>query len=1480
MSNLLRLLILASGFLLFLPLRAQELDTTMWVTNGTVYATAKNKNTLYLGGEFTYVGPNTGGGATIVPASGRLVSEGYPKIEGIVFEAIPDGKGGYFIAGDFRQISGIVIHGVAHILPDGSHDKAWRAGGMLDQYGGLVQALALHNGVLYAGGYFNRVDGQLRNNLAAFDAGTGQLLPWNPDASSSVRCLAVAGDAVFAGGSFTQVGGVPKARLAAIDALTGKVKDWNLDVSIDPNLPLSNTVGVEALAVRGSTLYVGGRFDKIGPVSRSLAAAVDAATGQVTDWQPAVTGLRVSALATADTLVYLGGYFTAVNGLPRSSLAAVSAATGIPSPWAPGITPVRDYAVPTHVFDLAAYAGSVYIAGLFTKVGSQERQGVAQLDGASGAVTPWNLNQAGGINTFAFSGTGTMYAGGSSYSIGGQKVNRLAAINTATGRALPWNAGTNGTVRALAIRENVIYLGGDFTKVNNQNRSFLAAVDVATGRLSPWNPAPNGKVKAMTVSGNNVVFSGDFWRVGQQARTGLAAADGGTGQLTSLRLNHSGTIHSLAAAAGTVYVGGNFTRIDGVYNPSALLALDAAGKAKPLLSSGPAETWTTYCVRVVNGKLFAGGYLYAARPGEPRTYHNLIMLDLNTGQPLTWGNSLSRVGFSSTVYAFDIVGDTVYVGGVFGCTAFSLVDGESTGWQPIPDRGGIEVKVAHLAAYDNAVYVGGPFFYVKQPNEAWHNKTFYFAAFGKPVRYGNTISGRIYEDTNRNCIQDPGEKPLAGIMVAAEPGPYFASSDQAGNYSIPVDTGRYTVRQLLANTPYAGTSQLCPANGGAYEVAFKSFGNTSSDNHFGNQVNPQPLLTVEVASSRRRRCAASITSVHYANGGGVAAEGVQVHVQLPPYVVLLGSAHPHTHAGGNHYIFDVGRVDPGVHSTIQLTDSVVCGDASIRGLTQCTRVWVTPVNARNDAPGWDGSDLAVRARCRANGLVRCGIYNTGTGAMGDSTEYRLFVDAELALKRRFKLAPGDSLVFQLLANGRTIRLEADQRPNHPVKQVTSVTLEACGTNAEGKESLGFVNQLPPDDSEPEVAEECLPITDSFDPNDKLVRPAGTTPQRYTPTGTSLAYTVRFQNTGTDYAYRVVVVDTLSSDLDIRTLQLGAASHPYQFTVSGKDRPVLTWTFDNIELPDSTRNPAGSNGFVRFNVTPRQNLPLKARIENAADIFFDYNEPVRTNTVLNTIYDVPREIAGGDAITINACGTNTVIWAGRNRSFCEQDTVKLAALAPIYGKGRWKNIQGAGRIEDPDNPLSVVTHLSYGENVFEWSFPVNTCTTDSLRARITVSRLPAPPRPVIQLLGADTLRASAAADAYAWFFNGTLLPQLTRWIAADRAGSYTVQLQSGGCLSPLSEPFAYTITGVAGPVADPVSVHPNPNNGHFFIGLPAAMRQEVAISLVDATGRTIRSHFFGEYTNREWDFSEQKPGFYLVVIKTRDQLRLQKCIIQR
>ncbi|MCJ8167316.1 IPT/TIG domain-containing protein [Pontibacter sp. E15-1] len=388
------------------------------------------------------------------------------------------------------------------------------------------------------------------------------------------------------------------------------------------------------------------------------------------------------------------------------------------------------------------------------------------------------------------------------------------------------------------------------------------------------------------------------------------------------------------------------------------------------------------------------------------------------------------------------------------------------------------------------------------------------------------------------------------------------------------------------------------------------------------KVTLTPYLNVSVSSTRRRRCFESTTKLKYTNSGFAPALDAKVYFQLPKEVELLSADKPYTRLPNGTYVFEAGNVAPGQTSVITIQDKVTCGDETVRGLTVCTKAWITPANKLPTAP--PVAVASITGQCNPeNGKVRFVIRNTGQADMDTGKQFRLYADGKLTTVENYQLAAGDSLVLWVPATGRTLRLEADQPAGNGDNTLASATLEACrvATNTVAF-STGFVNALPPDDEEAEVAEECLQIIDSFDPNDKQVTPVGLTEARYTPTGAALKYKIRFQNTGTDVAYRVVVVDTLSEHLDLSTLQVGAASHTYRLDVSGKGKPVLTWTFDNIMLPDSTANEPGSHGYIQFSIKPKTGLPEKTAVENLADIFFDFNSPVRTNNTLNRIYDMP------------------------------------------------------------------------------------------------------------------------------------------------------------------------------------------------------------------------------------------------------------------
>jgi uncharacterized repeat protein (TIGR01451 family) len=163
---------------------------------------------------------------------------------------------------------------------------------------------------------------------------------------------------------------------------------------------------------------------------------------------------------------------------------------------------------------------------------------------------------------------------------------------------------------------------------------------------------------------------------------------------------------------------------------------------------------------------------------------------------------------------------------------------------------------------------------------------------------------------------------------------------------------------------------------------------------------------------------------------------------------------------------------------------------------------------------------------------------------------------------------------------------------------------------------------------------AVTITGAYDPNDKL---AVTSSQYsdavyYLGTDEWIDYTIRFQNTGTDTAFNIVITDTLPPTLDPATLVIGAGSRP--FTWELRDQGVLKFYFINIQLPDSNVNEPASHGFASFRIRPRLPLLPGTMIENIANIYFDFNPPVITEpSVLTAEFSTGVDQQEGSAISL-------------------------------------------------------------------------------------------------------------------------------------------------------------------------------------------------------------------------------------------------------
>lgn len=133
------------------------------------------------------------------------------------------------------------------------------------------------------------------------------------------------------------------------------------------------------------------------------------------------------------------------------------------------------------------------------------------------------------------------------------------------------------------------------------------------------------------------------------------------------------------------------------------------------------------------------------------------------------------------------------------------------------------------------------------------------------------------------------------------------------------------------------------------------------------------------------------------------------------------------------------------------------------------------------------------------------------------------------------------------------------------------------------------------------------VVNSYDPNDKLALGGDTyIKENYT----NINYVVRFQNTGTASAINIKIEDLFDGQLASGSIELIDMSHNGRIEIKNNKAEFI---FDNINLADSKTDEKNSHGYIAFSIYPNYNIPLDYTINNKASIYFDYNEPIITNT---------------------------------------------------------------------------------------------------------------------------------------------------------------------------------------------------------------------------------------------------------------------------
>lgn len=475
-----------------------------------------------------------------------------------------------------------------------------------------------------------------------------------------------------------------------------------------------------------------------------------------------------------------------------------------------------------------------------------------------------------------------------------------------------------------------------------------------------------------------------------------------------------------------------------------------------------------------------------------------------------------------------------------------------------------------------------------------------------PTTRGAYIEGHIRRDADADCSTPDAQMPLKGWTVKATgANTFYGASDLSGHYLMFVDTGAYSM-QIQAPNPF-WWSRCEPAQ----DILLDSLLRYDTLDLSAAALVECPLMTVDLGIPALRRCFNNNIFVYYRNEGTETAYDAWVDVRLDPFTSFVSASQPAAYQGNDTYRFSVGNVPFGDGGHFSMVVYVEC-DSTVLGQTHCFSAHAYPDTLCAPVNGWSGAEIQATVSCQDT-LVLLQLQNTGD-ATSQTLDYIIIIDDVVLMDGNRQYDPGESFVVEQPANGRTWRIQSEQEPGHPFSNLALAFTEGCG----GFGSLGYINQFPVNGYRPSRGRTCVQNTGSYDPNDKQGFPLGYGTEHQVRPGQELEYLIRFQNTGTDTAFEVVIRDTLSPWLDPALLRPGAASHPYNWTLDGPG--VLRFTFNNILLPDSNVNELASHGFVTFRVPQRPDVPLGAEIFNEAAIFFDFNAPVITNRTLHTVGD--------------------------------------------------------------------------------------------------------------------------------------------------------------------------------------------------------------------------------------------------------------------
>jgi len=292
---------------------------------------------------------------------------------------------------------------------------------------------------------------------------------------------------------------------------------------------------------------------------------------------------------------------------------------------------------------------------------------------------------------------------------------------------------------------------------------------------------------------------------------------------------------------------------------------------------------------------------------------------------------------------------------------------------------------------------------------------------------------------------------------------------------------------------------------------------------------------------------------------------------------------------------------------------------------------------------------------------------------------------------------------------------------------------------------------------------CYEVVNSHDPNMKETYPEEI-PLYYTDW---LTYTIHFQNTGSAPAININLRDTLDNLLDLSSFEVIGYSHQNYAMLNGN---ALAIQFPNINLADSTSSLDSSKGFFQYRIKPLPGISCGNEIHNTASIYFDFNDPILTNTTTNFAPKLPEALALSDT------------------TICHSSTIAFNIISIGYTIN-WYD--AANTLINVGNTY-IINNINTSTTLYTQIVAASGCASSI--EPINISVLPLPSAPILSLNDTlcytDSLSLSASTVAgwnYNWsgpsgFISSMEDPFLDSLSSQNNSGTYNLYISNGQCVS--------------------------------------------------------------------------------------------------